>query len=70
MSGVFVFKNDYVALPCFVLEEAISFKVDKGSPVYCAFLDNEKAFDRIWYNGILYKFTWIILILMLDFGKL
>lgn len=70
MSGVFVFKNDYVALPCFVLEVAISFKVDKGPPVYCSFLDNEKAFDRIRYNGILYKFTCIILILMLDFGKL
>lgn len=54
MSGVFVFKNDYVALPCLVLEEPISFKVDKGSPVYCAFLDNEKAFDRIWYNRIFF----------------
>lgn len=58
MSGGFVFKNDYhVALPCFVLEEPIIFKVDKGSPVYYAFLDNKKAFGRIWYNGILYKFT-------------
>lgn len=42
MSGVFVFKNDYVALPCFVLEEPISFKVDKGSPVYYAFFDNDR----------------------------
>lgn len=50
MSGVFVFKNDYVALPCLVLEEPISFKVDKGSPVYYAFLDNEKAFQLVqWY---------------------
>lgn len=54
----FGFRSDYGALPaCFVLKEAISFYVDtcKGSPVHCAFLDNEKLFDRIWQNDILYE---------------
>ncbi|XP_062588336.1 uncharacterized protein LOC134250013 [Saccostrea cucullata] len=50
----FGFRNDYGAIPaCYVLKEAISYYVDRDSPVFCAFLDNEKAFDRIWHNGIL-----------------
>ena len=52
----FGFRDDHGAVPaCFVLKECISFYVTKGSPVFCTFLDNEKAFDRIWHNGLLYK---------------
>ena len=52
----FGFRDDHGAvLACFVLKECISFYVTKGSPVFCTFLDNEKAFDRIWHNGLLYN---------------
>ncbi|XP_048744007.2 uncharacterized protein LOC125657478 [Ostrea edulis] len=52
----FGFRNDHGAIPaCYVLKEAIGYYVSRGSPVFCAFLDNEKAFDRIWHNGLLFK---------------
>jgi hypothetical protein len=49
----FGFRNDHGAIPaCYVLKEAIGYYVSRGSPVFCTFLDNEKAFDRIWHNGL------------------
>ena len=39
----------------FTLLESIAFYRERNSPVYCIFLDNEKAFDRIWLNGLFYK---------------
>ena len=38
-----------------ILKETISHYVERDSNVYACFLDNEKAFDRIWHNGLLYK---------------
>ncbi len=37
------------------LLESIAYYNERNSPVYCVFLDNEKAFDRIWLNGLFYK---------------
>ena len=49
-------RDDHGAVPaCSVLKECISFYVTKRSPVFCTFLDNKKAFDRIWHNVLLYK---------------
>jgi len=33
----------------FILKESLSYYVDNQSPVYCAFLDATKAFDRVNY---------------------
>ena len=38
-----------------VLREAVTYYTDRQSNVYTACLDNEKAFDRIWHNGLLVK---------------
>ena len=37
------------------LEECIDFYRKRKSPVYSCFLDNEKAFDNVWQNGLFYK---------------
>jgi hypothetical protein len=52
----FGLRNDHGVIPaCYVLKEAIGYYVSRGSPVFCTFLDNEKAFDRIWHNDLLFK---------------
>ena len=62
----FGFRGEYGSIvAAFSLREAIKLKffihstdhyyICRGSPVYAAFLDNEKAFDRIWHEGLLYK---------------
>lgn len=52
----FGFRADHGAVPaCYVIKEIIGYYNSRGSPVFCTFLDNEKAFDRIWHNGLLYK---------------
>lgn len=63
----FGFREDYGAVPaCFVLKECISFDVKKWSLFLC-FLDNEKAFDRIWHKFLLFlklgkdPYIWFIL---------
>lgn len=56
----FGFRCEYGAIPaCFVLKEALNYYISRGSPVFCAFLDNEKAFDRIWHNGLLIKLYYL-----------
>ena len=39
----------------FTIQEAISHCLEFKSNVYCCFLDCEQAFDRVWWNGLLYK---------------
>jgi hypothetical protein len=43
------------ALASFVLQETISHNVERGSKVYCCFLDSSKAFDSVWLDGLFYK---------------
>jgi hypothetical protein len=35
----------------YMLNECISYFVNNGSPVYTSFLDNAKAFDKIWMTA-------------------
>ncbi len=39
----------------FNLQETIFYNIERGSNVYVAFLDIQKAFDTVWHNGLLYK---------------
>ncbi len=39
----------------FLLRETIHFANDRRSTVHVACLNIEKAFDKVWQNGLLYK---------------
>ncbi len=39
----------------FLLRETIHFANDRGSAVHVARFDIEKAFNKVWQNGLLYK---------------
>ena len=39
----------------FLINEAISYFVEKGSKVFGCFLDVRKAFDRVWIDGLFFK---------------
>ncbi len=39
----------------FNMREAIHYANDRGSTVHVVCLDIEKAFDKVWQNGLLYK---------------
>ena len=52
----FGFVKEHGSIPAiYTLKESINFYLERDSTIYTAFLDNEKAFDRIWQNGLLYK---------------
>ena len=39
----------------FAVKESISYYIEKNSKVFAAFLDNQKAFNSVWINGLLFK---------------
>ena len=39
----------------FLVQESISDHVEKGGKIFSCFLDIEKCFDHIWWNGLFYK---------------
>lgn len=39
----------------FVVQESINYHCEKGGKVFACFLDSEKAFDKVWWNGLLVK---------------
>lgn len=52
----FGFVKGHGSIPAiYTLKEAINYYLERNSTVYSAFLDNEKAFDRIWQDGLMYK---------------
>ena len=38
-----------------LLRETVSYNIEKNKDVVVSFLDVQKAFDRVWINGMLYK---------------
>ena len=52
----FGFIKDHGSIPATVtIKESINYYTERQSTVFAIFLDNEKAFDRIWQDGLLYK---------------
>jgi len=47
-------KNNNVTLS-FAIQESINHHVEKKGKVFACMLDIEKAFDKIWWNGVFYK---------------
>ena len=41
----------------FILQECAKYCKEKGSCLYSCFMDAEKAFDRVWISGLLYKLS-------------
>ena len=39
----------------FLVQECVSYNVNRGCSVYGGSLDTAKAFDSVWINGLLYK---------------
>jgi len=48
-------KEHGATVATYVMKEIVSHYIDRGSNVFAAFLDNAKAFDRIWHDGLLLK---------------
>ena len=52
----FGFVKGHGSIPAiYTLKESINCYIERSSTVYATFLDNEKAFDRIWQDGLLHK---------------
>ncbi|MES9883123.1 MAG: reverse transcriptase family protein [Sedimenticola sp.] len=39
----------------FLLRECISYSKEQGSKLYVCFLDSQKAFDKVWHDGLFFK---------------
>ena len=37
------------------LQESVFYHLERGGKVFSCFIDAEKAFDKVWWNGLLYK---------------
>ncbi len=48
-------KNSGADMAALTLQECIMYFKEHSSVLYATFLDNEKAFDKIWQNGLLLK---------------
>jgi len=52
----FGFVKEHGSIPAiYTIKEAIMYYVERNSTVFSIFLDNEKAFDRIWQDGLFFK---------------
>ncbi|CAC5364242.1 unnamed protein product [Mytilus coruscus] len=53
---LFGFVKEHGSIPAiYTIKESIDFYNEHNSPVFAIILDNEKTFDRIWQDGLLYK---------------
>ena len=48
-------KSSNCVMTSFVVQETIQQHVEKGGKVFTRFLDIEKCFDKVWWNGLMYK---------------
>ena len=48
-------KGKSCTMASFITHEARDFAKERGSPMYCCYLDAKQAFDRVWIKGLLYK---------------
>ena len=53
-------KNEYTDDHLFRLSQFVMESFNRGEHVVAAFLDVEKAFDNVWYNGLRYKIFMLI----------
>ena len=43
----------------FLLQESVNYAKENGSKLYICFLDAKKAFDKVWHDGLLLKYSLI-----------